>query len=110
LITHITEQDLWHKAKETGTYVHKSLESDGFIHCSNLDQVIKVANYLFKGQENLLLLYIDEKKVNSKIVYEDLYNAGEKYPHIYGPLNIDAVVEVHDFIPKEDGTFQLPEK
>jgi len=97
LITHITKQDLWHKAKETGTYVHKSLESDGFIHCSNLDQVIKVA-------------YIDEKKVNSKIVYEDLYNAGEKYPHIYGPLNIDAVVEVHDFIPKEDWDLSVTRK
>lgn len=109
MITHITKRELWDKAKRKGIYVNKSLESDGFIHCSDLNQVIKVANFLFKGQRYLVLLYINEDKVNAEIKYEDLYNAGEDYPHIYGPLNIDAVEDIKEFIPNKEGDFELPE-
>lgn len=64
---------------------------------------------MFKGQRGLVLLYINKDKVNAEIKYEDLYNADEDYPHIYGPLNIDAVEDIKDFIPNKEGNFELPE-
>jgi uncharacterized protein (DUF952 family) len=55
----------------------------------------------------LVLLCIDAGRVESEIRYDG--TEGEKYPHIYGPLNVDAVVKALDFRPRNDGKFTLPE-
>lgn len=109
-ILHITPATEWEKAKKQGAYTAPSLDKAGFIHCSLNHQIPPVANYNFKGQRGLLILVIDESKLNSKVKYEDLYNEGQDYPHIYGPLNLDAVVKTVPFPPKTDGTFDLPEE
>lgn len=107
-ITHIVESEKWEKAKKLGYYKHESLSKEGFIHCSSPQQVLKIANSLYKGQENLLLLLIDERKVKPEIKWEDLYDLKELYPHIYGVLNMDSVINIYEFKPRSDGTFQLP--
>lgn len=107
IILHIAKQEQWEHAKRTGVYAGDTLESEGFIHCSTPKQIIKVANALFHGQKGLVLLVIESDKVKSKILYESV-EGGECYPHIYGPLNIDAVVKVLRFESKKDGTFKLP--
>jgi uncharacterized protein (DUF952 family) len=56
-----------------------------------------------------VLLCIEAKWVAPDIVNEDLTGAGEAFPHIYGPLNTSAVLQVVDFPPGEDGTFSLPQ-
>lgn len=104
-ILHIINNNEW--SKTDGSYHPESLASDGFIHCSTKDQVIEVANFLYKGQNDLVLLCIDSNRVTSPIKYEDLYEAGEDYPHIYGPLNTNAVFKVVNFTPGDDGTFAL---
>lgn len=109
MILHIIDKEEWLKAKTKGIYVPSSLESDGFIHCSTIEQTVDVANYLFKGQNDLVLLCIDSDKVGAEIIYEDLYETGKLFPHIYGPLNIDAVTKVISFPPNSDGTFDLQE-
>ncbi len=109
MIAHITTKKNWNNAKDIGEYKPESLKDDGFIHCSNIDQIIKIANQNFKDRENLVLLLINENQLNSEVVYEDLYESGEKYPHIYGPLNTDAVQKVYDFKPDSNGEFMLPE-
>ena len=81
--------------------------AEGFIHCSTGDQVIKVANARFRGQHGLVLLVIDTDKVRPEIVYENLEGGDEVFPHIYGELNTDAVVEVAPFDPGSDGYFHL---
>lgn len=96
MILHIATKKDWDLVKEIGGYRGDTLDSQGFIHCSTIDQIDEVAQYLFKGKENLLLLEIDETKVKPEIKYEDAGN-GKLYPHIYGQLNIDAVVNVQDF-------------
>ncbi|MBE4909733.1 DUF952 domain-containing protein [Bacillus luteolus] len=110
MILHILEVDTWLKAKNEGMYTPSSLEDEGFIHCSTKDQVLEVANFLYKGQENLVLLCIDSIKVRAEIVYEDLYETGKLYPHIYGGMNVDAVANVVPFLPNSDGTFRLPKE
>ncbi|GEM_PF-411023 len=107
MIFHITSRADWQKAKETGKYRDKAFLKDGFIHCSTLSQVLGVANSLFKDQRDLVLLGIDVGSVKATVRYEDLCESGRLYPHIYGELNVDAVVAVWDF--PYDGSFGLPE-
>jgi uncharacterized protein (DUF952 family) len=108
MIFHITSKIIWEGIQEQDPYCGDTLESEGFIHCSRLDQVLGVANDRFCGQEGLVLLCIDEERVGAEVRDEDCYATGEAFPHIYGPLNRDAVVCVVAFPPEADGTFALP--
>lgn len=56
----------------------------------------------------MVLLCIDAAKVDAAVVYEDCYETGQEFPHIYGPLNLEAVTDVVDFPPNQDGTFSMP--
>ena len=107
MIVHIARKFEWEQAQRTGVYRSASLAQDGFIHCSNVDQVIDIANKLFRGQTDLALLCIDEALVAHLVKYEDLYQTQEPYPHIYGALNGDAITSVVDFKPGTDGLFSL---
>lgn len=104
LILHITQKEQWEKAKNEGIYHAHSLDTEGFIHCSTSEQIIKVANTFFVNQKDLVLLYIDSDKVKPEICYETVAE-NEQFPHIYGELNLDAVFKVVDFKPNEDGLF-----
>ena len=110
MILHIAEESEWLAAVPAGFYRADSLETEGFIHCSTPAQVLGPANERFRGQEGLVLLCIDPEKVNAPIVYEDCYETGQEFPHIYGALDVDAVTAVIDFPPREDGSFVLPEE
>ncbi|MBD2164721.1 DUF952 domain-containing protein [Calothrix membranacea FACHB-236] len=106
-ILHITQIGKWEEAKILGSYCADSLDSEGFIHCSEASQIVKVANRFFKHQKGLLILFIDADKVKAEVRYEEA-EIGELFPHIYGELNIDAVFQVIDFECGEDGLFNLP--
>jgi uncharacterized protein (DUF952 family) len=108
VILHIAHSTAWQRAQALGVYRGDTLETEGFIHCSLPAQVIPVANARFKGCTNLALLCIDEEKVAAEVRYEDCYESGIAFPHIYGPLNLDAVRAVVAFPPSADGTFTLP--
>ena len=107
-IFHITKRGEWDRAKPAGTYEAPSLASEGFIHCSTIDQVIQTANRLFQGQTGLVLLEIDTDRVGAEIKYENCEGGQENFPHIYGPLNPASVVRVMAFEPGEDGRFAMP--
>jgi uncharacterized protein (DUF952 family) len=109
VILHIAKREQWEKEKLEGVYRGDTLDSYGFIHCSTSKQIVKVANDLFCGQKGLVLLCIVTSKVRSKIRYE-CAGSEELYPHIYGPLNIDAVIKVAHFEPAKDGRFRLPKE
>ena len=110
LIYHITTRDEWERASKEQVYYSSTLETEGYIHCSLSDQLIDVANAKFKGQAELVLLAIDEGAVESEIRYESPTGSFERYPHIYGPLEIDTVIETFAFEPAEDVHFELPWK
>lgn len=107
MILHITPKSTWEEAKKLGAYQADTLSTQGFIHCSRKEQVVPVANFLFKGRSDLVLLLIKESRVTAEIKEED-GGDGEFFPHIYGPLNLDAVIAVVDFPSQDDGTFILP--
>jgi uncharacterized protein (DUF952 family) len=106
IILHITQTVQWEQAKLTGVYNSNTLDSEGFIHCSTISQLEKTANSFFANQTGLILLCIDSEKVQPEIKYERV--GEEKFPHIYGALNIDAVTEAIAFPPNAQGMFQLP--
>lgn len=105
-IFHITSRSKLEKAKASGHYESDTLKTEGFIHLSRPHQVLKVANFLFKGKEDLVLLHVHQEMVISEVKYEG--SKDNLFPHIYGPLNIDAVVGVHELRESESG-FHLPE-
>ncbi|OMF17486.1 hypothetical protein BK131_05845 [Paenibacillus amylolyticus] len=108
MIVHVLLRKEWEDALIKGVYRATSLEKEGFIHCSPTDKIVAVANYNYHGAKGLVLLGLDASKIKSKVVWEDLYNEGREYPHIYGELNLDAVVHTYDFEPDEEGRFSLP--
>ena len=107
-IFHITKRDEWGRAQQEGTYQPPSLASEGFVHCSTSDQVIRTANRLFRGETDLVLLEVDTNKVEHEIKYENCEGGDEEFPHIYGPLDPGSVLRVMDFKPREDGSFAMP--
>jgi uncharacterized protein (DUF952 family) len=116
MIYHITTGKEWNLAQKTGEYQAPSLDLQGFIHMSDLQQVTKVANAVYTAQSDLVLLCIDPKRLRILVKYEPpdtnipaAHYDGELFPHLYGALNADAVVSVMDFPPGRDGTFTLPD-
>lgn len=117
MIIHITTRADWEKARAIGEYKAASLDSEGFIHCSTIRQVSDTANIFFKGEKGLVLLCIDENKLNSEVKYKNPTGGakhdpgvGNLFPHIYGPINLSAVIKIVDFPPNEKGLFVLPEE
>jgi uncharacterized protein (DUF952 family) len=113
-IFHITSRDVWTQAEQGGTYQHESLQTEGFIHCSTPEQVVKVANHYYRGQTGLVLLCIDTDKLASEVRFEDAsgkqFDPGEQFPHIYGPINVESVLKVINWEPGLDGRFGVPGK
>lgn len=108
VLLHIAERDVWAAAGQSGTYRPDNLAQDGFIHCSLPEQVIGVANAIYRGRQDLVLLVIEPAKVPAEIRYEDCYESGQEFPHIYGPLPVAAVTQTLAFEPGPDGRFGLP--
>jgi len=105
-LLHLTSRTAWLAAQQSGAYVADTLGGEGFIHCSKPDQILRVANTFYSGQSGLVLLVIDPARLRSEVRWEPGTDmAGELFPHIYGPINLDAVLEVLDFQPGADGRF-----
>jgi uncharacterized protein (DUF952 family) len=104
MIFHITTLESWQKAQVTKEYKADSLDKEGFIHCSTKSQVMTVANTFYRDHKQLIVLKINPDKLLAKIQWEapihpnsNLVNEldnNQKFPHIYGIINIDAVEEI----------------
>ncbi len=113
MIYHITTRAAWQATTEA--YRADTLDTQGFIHASKREQIAKVANAVYAGQEDLVLLCIDPKRLTSPLKVEPpdptipaQHDNQETFPHIYGAINTDAVLKVVAFTPDKDGTFTLP--
>jgi uncharacterized protein (DUF952 family) len=82
-----------------------TLEEEGFIHASTAGQVATVANRFYRGVPDLLVLVIDTDRVGAEIRYEEVPGSEAPFPHIYGALNTDAVIETRPLRPGPDGGF-----
>ncbi len=115
MIFHITSRTAWDEAQKRGDYRAESLTTEGFIHCSTLSQVLPVANNFYKGQSGLVLLEIEPTLLSSTLKWEPPSGGapppgvpiGDQFPHIYGPINPNAVTGTITLETK-DGNFTLP--
>jgi uncharacterized protein (DUF952 family) len=101
-IYHLTPRSAWERSSG-GPYTADSLASEGFIHCSNADQVEQSANRFFAGQSDVLVLEIDPGRLTSPLRDEPGGGPGELFPHVYGPIDRAAVVAVHPLEHGPDG-------
>ncbi|MBI3160547.1 MAG: DUF952 domain-containing protein [Chloroflexi bacterium] len=103
IILHICPRADWEATQAAGEYRAESLGTEGYIHCSIDEQLERVANYFFAGQSDLVVLRIAAPRVKSPVRWDP---AGDMlFPHIYGPLNLDAVLEVEALNPDAQGLF-----
>ena len=94
MIYHVVTKEDWNKALEQGYHEPGSLALEGFIHASTEAQVPGVLDRYYKNQTDLLLLHIDEEKLDPELKFELATSVNEVFPHIFGRLNLDAVVKV----------------
>jgi len=116
LIFHITSRRAWDEAQERGNYRAESLATEGFIHCSTVSQVLPVAENFYKGHHGLVLLVIEPALLSSDLKWEPPSGEtppsgvpkGDMFPHIYDPINLDAVVNVVELEEDPQGKFKMP--
>jgi len=109
-IFHITPLQDWELARAAGSYQADTLRSEGFIHCSTREQILATANRFYHGQAGLVLLQIEPARLTAPVRFENLEGGETLFPHIYGPLNLEAVTAALPFPPLPDGTFAFPKK
>jgi uncharacterized protein (DUF952 family) len=112
-IYHIARAADWERAQADGVYttssVGRTLAEEGFIHASQASQVTRTANRFYRDVPgDLVVLVIDPDMLRSELRYEDVPGSELPFPHIYGPLNTDAVIAARPLLPGPDGTFQFP--
>ena len=106
---HYTSASYFDKFAPGEDYTPPEFAEEGFIHSTDgAENMAKVANAIYKDDpREFLVLYIDKTRVTSPIKYED---PDKIYPHIYGPLNADAIVDRRPALRRPDGTFlPMPE-
>lgn len=104
IIYHITTEQEWNQANLDGFYEAPSLHSEGFIHCSTEQQLDGVLERYFEGKTNLIKLVIDPLKLNSELRFEMSVSIKEAFPHVYGTVNLDAVIGVMAVDQSEEST------
>lgn len=100
-LLHLTERSLWDAARASGTFEistrGRTLAEEGFIHCSLRGQLPAVAAMVYgsyTGPDELVVLVIDADRLTAPVRFEAMKPGGEEFPHVYGPIETDAVVDV----------------
>ncbi|MDB5253064.1 MAG: hypothetical protein JWP27_2233 [Flaviaesturariibacter sp.] len=93
-IYHITTRVAWEAAQADGHYEAPSLATEGLIHLSTEEQVAGVLDRYYKGAADLVRLTVDTDKLTHELKYELAPSVNEEFPHVYGPINLDAVIAV----------------
>ncbi len=99
---HLALRSEWADAVRRGvpyerSTIGRSLEQVGYIHCSFDEQVATTYDRFYAGRNDVVLLVIDPSRLAAEVRVEDLIDVGESFPHLYGPLELDAVIDVRDY-------------
>lgn len=96
MIYHVTTKAQWDEAILKGFFEEPSLATEGFIHNSTEAQVAGVLERYYKGKTGLVLMHIDESKLTAELKYELAPSVNELFPHVFGNINLDAVIKITD--------------
>lgn len=98
LIYHIVPAADWARQADQPIYEAGSLQTEGFIHLSQQEQVAGTLRRYYANRSDLLLLHVDVDKLTHEVKYEVATN-GERFPHLYGPLNKEAIIVIEPINP-----------
>lgn len=109
MIYHLTTRSAWEAARKAGQYIAPSLKSEGFIHCSTAAQLLPVANAFYRDARDPAVLWIDPEKLQAEVRWEapdpaDPFSENQ-FPHVYGPIELDAVVRITEVRQDADGRY-----
>jgi uncharacterized protein (DUF952 family) len=96
-IMHLTTRAEWEAARSSGRYAPPSLAAEGFIHFSDATQVARVAAARSAGVDDVVLLHVPVDRLDAPLRYETSDAGAERFPHLYGPLDVSAVARVAPF-------------
>jgi uncharacterized protein (DUF952 family) len=109
ILVHLCSNDEWRLAQTRGAHRPQSLDASGFVHLSTPEQVHLPANRLYAGRTDLVLLRIDPARLTSPVRWEPGVATdpdGMVFPHLYGALPVEAVINVTSYLPDGDGRFE----
>ena len=110
-IVHVASRGDWEDALTGGRYEPPGFAEEGFVHCSFVEQVVPVADAFFAGRTDLVLLVIDPDRRSAEVRVEAPVpptGDDQRFPHVYGAIELDAVIDVVDFPCGPDGRFAVP--
>lgn len=82
---------------ENGEYQCESLTTEGFIHCCDNSQLAGVVSRYYQEVDDVMLLLLDADKLTAALIRENTVGGSELFPHIYGPINSEAVIDTVPF-------------
>lgn len=97
-VYHFAAPDDWAQAQREGVYAPAALRRDGFLHCATAAQLPGVIERHQRGRGPLVLLHLDAAALGAALRYDPSPRSGEAYPHVYGPIALDAVRSAEAFV------------
>jgi uncharacterized protein (DUF952 family) len=97
-VLHIATRDEWAAAQQACVVAPPSLHTEGFVHCSTRAQLPSTLHRHFRGAGPLVLLQLDLGLIEPHLRWEESY-PGERFPHVYAPIPVEAVVAATPFTP-----------
>ncbi|GAA4384214.1 DUF952 domain-containing protein [Hymenobacter koreensis] len=111
MLYRIAEPADWQQAQQTGFFASPDLKAEGFIHTSELYQVVETANRYYAGRADMLLLELDEKAVQAagiSVKREFVASRQQEFAHVFGPIPLTAIGRIFPLVPQANGGFTLP--
>lgn len=115
VILHIIARSAWDSRLDASEIRSPSLATEGFIHFSTPEQLLRTADKHYHGRTDLLVLRVAADKLTAPLRWEAAGRSGPPdnptdplYPHLYGPINLDAVIDAVDLPCEPDGSFTMP--
>ncbi|WFR71451.1 DUF952 domain-containing protein [Prescottella defluvii] len=108
VLVHMCTREEWVNAQRVGQRIPDGFAAEGFVHLSTPRQVHLPANRLFADRRDLVLLHLDPGRLGAEVRWEPGVPsdpASMRFPHLYGPLPVAAVVEVTEYLPDTAGVF-----
>ncbi len=105
MFLHCMKKSTWEERKNKEYWGQRNIDAEGFLHCSTVEYFWRVAPNFDDVKDELVLVCIDEEKLESEVRYEDGDNCGRAYPHVYGLINNSAIINVLPFLRDENGRY-----
>ena len=111
IIFHLAPADRWKAWPANEPYVPAEYAADGFVHCTEGEELmLHVANTIYREtQGEFVLLVIAVERLIAPVRWE--HPAGDNlaplFPHVYGPINPEAIIEIRRVMRDIDGAFLL---